>query len=354
MPPSAQMVVVMDSACVVGGAMAHPHASQNSWYEASSSSSPSTGNGLGQGSADATAAAAVADELAGAYFKGQNYFSHMQGAYHGMSNGVFVCMIYRLLIYMLSLILITLLYLAAQPQMMSRGFYSPLHSMWGTAFGAGGGSMASHKQYPSAFPYSATHHGQAASSSSTLGKEDSSNGLSDEYPAVSSSSSPAVSTEAAAAAACGMTEQLMGLSAAGSYGMHHHPPAAVGGGGGTLSGGGGGGGRKMPEGTTCTSAASTTSAAYPYYSTSELAATMYGAGGSFVSRHPFQASSAGQRPKSKARTNAGKMSGDSLLLTNNNAVEDEEGAAHTHQIWYKNREKVEVPDNTRWPNRHRR
>ncbi len=99
-------MVVMESACVLPS---HP-AQSNSWYDSSSPSSsavPSSSGGLMHGTAsaaaaaaaaagcvpvasqDATAAAAaVADELAGAYFKGQNYFSHMQGAYHGMSNGV--------------------------------------------------------------------------------------------------------------------------------------------------------------------------------------------------------------------------------------------------------------------------
>ena len=53
-----------------GGASEHPRA----WYD-------SSGN-FTQG------AAATSDDLADAYFKGQNYFSQVQGAYQGMSHGL--------------------------------------------------------------------------------------------------------------------------------------------------------------------------------------------------------------------------------------------------------------------------
>ena len=47
---------------------------QRSWYDSTSAS-------FSQGLTSGTAAAS--DELADAYFKGQNYFSQMQGAYQG-------------------------------------------------------------------------------------------------------------------------------------------------------------------------------------------------------------------------------------------------------------------------------
>jgi len=52
------------------GHSSDPSALHRSWYDAGGASA---------------ASGTSADELADAYFKGQNYFSQMQGAYHGKS-----------------------------------------------------------------------------------------------------------------------------------------------------------------------------------------------------------------------------------------------------------------------------
>ena len=57
-----------------------PSSSSSSWYDAAGSAAAAAAAGM-------PGVAPAADDLADAYFKGQNYFSHMQGAYQGMTNG---------------------------------------------------------------------------------------------------------------------------------------------------------------------------------------------------------------------------------------------------------------------------
>lgn len=192
----------------------------------------------------------------------------------------------------------------AQSHMMGRGFYSPLHSVWGTAFGSpAGATTATAKHYasssssPSSFGYPMSHPVQKESDDYSSPAAVS---ASSEYsPSAQPSSATSSSPPSAAADFKPTSEQLMG------YGMHSLAGSVGVGGGG---GGGGGGGRKMPEGTTAASSSSPVSTPYPYYSSPELAAaSMYGmaaATSPFVSssRNSFQPS----RPKTKARTNAGK------------------------------------------------
>jgi hypothetical protein len=68
-------MVVMESVCPIpaGETSQQQHHHHRAWYDPSSS--------LQQQQQQSTSAA---DELADAYFKGQNYFSQVQGAYQGM------------------------------------------------------------------------------------------------------------------------------------------------------------------------------------------------------------------------------------------------------------------------------
>jgi hypothetical protein len=89
-------MAIMDGACAAAPAASvgltsssagGTHASDQSalhrsWYDASGGSAAASGS---------SAAGTSADDLADAYFKGQNYFSQMQGAYHGESlKGLFL------------------------------------------------------------------------------------------------------------------------------------------------------------------------------------------------------------------------------------------------------------------------
>lgn len=125
------MVVMESVAAAVPSSAAEAHRSgANSWYDSGvmqQHQQQQQQQHQQQQQSQQQQSVNTSDDLSDAYFKGQNaYFSQMQGAYHGMSH--------------------------AQSQMMGRNaaaFYSPLHSMWGTAFGAG-----SSKQYPNYGSYS--------------------------------------------------------------------------------------------------------------------------------------------------------------------------------------------------------
>ncbi len=169
--------------------------------------------------------------------------------------------------------------------MMGRGFYSPLHSMWGTAFGA----AAAAKQYPTFAASSST----ANYPPSSPRKDSPSLQTTEEYPMTSTTTNNNNNGDHMEFKPPPPSDQLMGLS----YGMTSSSS------------------RKMPEGTSASgSSGNSTAAPYPYYSSPELtAASMYGA----VSHcSPFAAAAAANagrsnfqgatRPKAKARSNAGK------------------------------------------------
>ena len=97
-------MVVMESVCAASSAAAAAEAAAAAAATSTANnnhnhrSSSSTGSWYDQQAAAASGAAAAsltqaglatnsADELADAYFKGQNYFSQMQGAYSGISHG---------------------------------------------------------------------------------------------------------------------------------------------------------------------------------------------------------------------------------------------------------------------------
>jgi len=174
--------------------------------------------------------------------------------------------------------------------MMGRGFYSPLHSMWGATFGAAA------KHYPSAFPYAAVgNNGIAAkeedeggaSNADAYGANQSllSNGASISDPGASfgcpSSPSSTVGNDFAK-----IPDQHHQYAAAGlAYGLpttsvHQHIPSSS--------------SRKMQEGTT-------SSTPFSYYAAA--ATSVYGLGCTYPSSSP--ATAARSRPKHKG--NAGKM-----------------------------------------------
>jgi hypothetical protein len=183
--------------------------------------------------------------------------------------------------------------------MMGRGFYSPLHSMWGTAFGAAASATASASPQQSAKSYSTSfyphHHQQQQQKDIDEYNSGYHSAGGDFKPHADHLAGLASAATASSDATCASSSSLTT-----SYGMH-------GGGGGASQLGGGGGVRKLPEGT------GAASAAYPYYSSPELhaAASVYGMASPFAARSggTFQSSSAASapRPKPKSRTNAGEV-----------------------------------------------
>ncbi|XP_059090305.1 GATA-binding factor 2-like isoform X1 [Tigriopus californicus] len=171
---------------------------------------------------------------------------------------------------------ILLHHLFTQSQMMGRNaaaFYSPLHSMWGTAFGAG-----SSKQYPNYGAYSTS-----AKDTSDQVNNNTSSGLGPDHSEYISSSDHLNATSSLDFKPT--SDQLMSLSAYGA----------------AAAGMVGGSSRKLPEGMSSPMGASNP---YSYYSSPAAdLASMYGSAAAFSSTARaagFQSS----KPKSKSRTNA--------------------------------------------------
>lgn len=171
--------------------------------------------------------------------------------------------------------------LSAQSQMMGRGFYSPLHSMWGSAFGTSKPAYSTGSSFYSTSSSSPTHGGQPRDTQ-----------LDHNVAAASANTDDYGLATASADTSAGMndfnkqtSEHLIGLTS--GYGMH-------------------GSSRKMPEG----SSAANSGTAYPYYST-ELA--MYGS--SFAAAASGRNSLQSSRPKPKSKSNAGKQRVDQSITT---------------------------------------
>ena len=183
--------------------------------------------------------------------------------------------------------------LSAQSQMMGRhaaaaagSFYSPLHSMWGTAFG-------NTKQY-STFPYASKQESCAASEMPS----NNNNNNDESYPMTSTANDLQNTSVSHPMDFKPPAESLIsGLSA--------YSPSA-----GMISSAA----RKLPEGTAaaassshsagCSPAASPTS--YPYYCSTQDLASMYGSSFAMAGTPSSRSSLSASRPKPKNRTNAGK------------------------------------------------
>ena len=163
-------------------------------------------------------------------------------------------------------------------------FYSPLHSMWGTAFG-------NSKQY-SAFPYASNSKQESCEMTSN-----NNNNPSDEC--------------------CSMSNDQQQVSV--SHSMDFKPPAeslisglsAYSPSAGMISSAA----RKLPEGTASAAASSSQSAgcspaasptSYPYYYSTQDLASMYGSSFAMAGAPSSRSSLSASRPKPKNRTNAGK------------------------------------------------
>ena len=178
-------------------------------------------------------------------------------------------------------------------------FYSPLHSMWGTAFGgaAGGGSA---KQY-SAFPYASK---QEPCTGSEMAANNNNNNDESAYPMTSSGGDQQQPPESHAMDFKPPSESLISAAGLSAYSGHSSMISSA--------------ARKLPEGTAaaasssshssaasgCSPAASPT-APYPYYCSTQDLASMYGSSFAMAGASSRSALSA-PRPKPKNRTNAGK------------------------------------------------
>jgi hypothetical protein len=185
--------------------------------------------------------------------------------------------------------------------MMGRGFYSPLHSMWGATFGA----AAAAKHYPAAFPYSSAMATGGSGNGVSPKEEDSSGGV-DGYGQLASgatcepnggsfgASSPSSVTSALAGDYCKLTSDQQHQYASLTYGlpatmanaqqMPPPPPVA----------------RKMQEGTKLALRASL-AASDEYHAPTD--AYVYGVG-----FYPRWTTAMVDKCKTKAKKNAGKAS----------------------------------------------
>ena len=173
-------------------------------------------------------------------------------------------------------------------------FYSPLHSMWGTAFGNA-------KQY-SAFPYAASKQESCAASEMPSNNN---NNNDESYPMTSAANDQQTSVSHPMDFKPPAESLISGLSA--------YSPSA-----GMISSAA----RKLPEGTAaattsshsagCSPAASPTS--YPYYCSTQDLASMYGSSFAMAGAPSSRSSLSASRPKPKNRTNAGKGSVSKCLL----------------------------------------
>lgn len=164
-------------------------------------------------------------------------------------------------------------------------FYSPLHSMWGTAFG-------NTKQY-SAFPYASSKQ----ESCSEMPSNNNNNNNDDSYAMTSSANDPLTSSVSHSMDFKPPAESLISGLQYSSAGMMSSAT------------------RKLPEGTAasassshssagCSPAASPTS--YPYYCSTQDLASMYGSSFAMAGAPSSRSSLSASRPKPKNRTNAGK------------------------------------------------
>jgi hypothetical protein len=263
-------------------------------------------HGDGSGSSQSQAELAAAD----VYFKGQqNYFSQMQQQYQGMHGARFLLSINSLRL----CVMFSLFLASAQSQMMGRhaaaaaagSFYSPaLHSMWGSAFGNA-------KQYSAAgFPSSYAQTGKESPGDQQQQQQSSNNNNDESYSMTTSSAGGIDPTQHQ------------------HHHQHHHPqqhqqmdfkpppesliqglPASAYNPTHMISSS-----RKLPEGSSpSSSSCSPPSTSYPYYSTPDLAASMYGSGFAGVqsgsthrSSYLSTASASPTRSKPKNRSTAGE------------------------------------------------
>ena len=181
------------------------------------------------------------------------------------------------------------------------GFYSPLHSMWGTAFGTT--AAASAKQYQG-FAYPQPGHKDPADQVNN--NHNSGNNADETYN--SGGNQDLHQGSASSMDFKPPSDQLMqayGNAAAGN--MIHSSSS----------------GRKMPEGTASTTSSSSSSASfqhsstmpYCYYSSQDIA-SMYGGSFSAAGTARSSLASAPSRPKPKSRSNnAGKKTDQAWILT---------------------------------------
>ena len=148
-------------------------------------------------------------------------------------------------------------------------FYSPLHSMWGTAFGGAGGGSA--KQY-SAFPYASKQ--EPCSGSEMVANNNNNNNDESAYPMTAAAGDQQQPPESHAMDFKPPSESLISGAGLSAYSGHSSMISSA--------------TRKLPEGTAaaasssshssasgCSPAASPT-APYPYYCSTQDLASMYG------------------------------------------------------------------------------
>ena len=177
-------------------------------------------------------------------------------------------------------------------------FYSPLHSMWGTAFGGAGGGA---KQY-SAFPYASKQ--EPCSGSEMVANNNNNNNDESAYPMTAAAAGDQQQPpESHAMDFKPPSESLISAAGLSAYSGHSSMISSA--------------ARKLPEGTAaaasssshssasgCSPAASPT-APYPYYCSTQDLASMYGSSFAMAGA-PSRSTLSAPRPKPKNRTNAGK------------------------------------------------